>query len=245
MSINLQGIIALLLLIAPGFLYSRAYLAAKPRYQKTPDLFQQIVLAVVGSSLIHACFITFLAIAVFIYTSAAGHNFLIREFIPDQFTDMTIRSLAFYSLFIAFYITFSLMLANHLGKRLGQHRSRLFSIFGGGYPPEPIILWYSTLVEEPFQQDIASPRIIAWLRSGERFEGDLVELRFSADEANVIELALENVALQLSHSAIPKSSTTATAKRISLSNHRVLLKSGDILWLARVNSPGKKEAVIE
>ncbi|MGA9351273.1 MAG: DUF6338 family protein [Anaerolineae bacterium] len=249
MSIDLQGLVVLLLFIAPGFLYSRAYLAARPRYQRAPDLFQQTVLAVVGSTLIHAGLIGSLALGVLVYTAWTRRAPLVREifYIPTTAAEAPVSVVATYSLFAAMYITASLILARRAGAWLGhllpERAPRWYRFLAGGDPPERVLLWYSTLVEEPLRRGIMTPHVVAWLRSGERFEGDLVELRLSADEANVIELALEDVIFQASEPARSKPSASRASKPTPLPHHRVLLRSGDILWLSRVDITEKGEAV--
>ena len=249
MSIDLQGLAVLLLFIAPGFLYSRAYLAARPRYQRAPDLFQQTVLAVVGSTLIHAGLISVLALSAFlgalVYTLWTGRVAIVREivYIPTTAADAPVWVVAAYSLVAAMYVTASLILARRagawLGRLLPEGAPRWYRFLTGGDPPEQVLLWYSTLVEEPRRRGIMTPRVVAWLRSGERFEGNLVELRLPVDEANTIELALEDVTFQPSKSARPKSLISRAAKPTSLPGYRVLLKSSDVLWLGRVDAGAK------
>lgn len=241
MSIDLQGLVVLLLFIAPGFLYSRAYLAARPRYQRAPDLFQQTVLAVVGSTLIHASLIGGLALGALVYTAWTRRAPLVRElfYIPATIADAPVSVVVTYSLIAVIYITASLILARRtgawLGRLLPERAPRWYRFLAGGDPPEQVLLWYSTLVEEPLRRGIITPRVVAWLRSGERFEGNLAELRLSTDEANVIEMALENVIFQASEPARPKPSASRASKPTPLPHHRVLLRSGDILWLGRVD----------
>jgi len=248
-SIDLQGLVVLLLFIAPGFLYSRAYLAVRPRYQRAPDLFQQTVLAIVGSTLIHASLIGSLALGVLVYTTWTRKAPLIRDilYIPATVAEVPVPVMAAYSLTVAIYITASLILARRagtwLGRLLPERSPRWYRFLTGGDPPEQVLLWYTTLVEEPLRRGITTPRVVAWLRSGERFEGNLVELRLSADEVNVIELALEDVTFQASKPARSKSPASAASKLMSLPHHRVLLRSSDILWLSRVDVSERGEAV--
>jgi len=247
MSVDLQGLILLLLFIAPGFLYSRAYLAARPRYQRAPDLFQQTVLAVVGSTLIHASLIGGLALGVLVYTAWTRRALLVREFfyIPATAVDAPVSVVATYSLIAVIYITASLILARRagvwLGRLLPERVPRWYRFLAGSDPPEQVLLWYSTLVEEPLRRGIVTPRVVAWLRSGERFEGNLVELRIPVGETDVIELALENVTFHATEPVRSKPSASRASKPTPLPHHRVLLKSGDILWLGRVDVTEKEE----
>lgn len=244
---DLQGLVVLLLFIAPGFLYSRAYLAARPRYQRAPDLFQQTVLAVVGSTLIHAGLIGSSALGFLVYTALTRRALPVRElfYIPTTAADAPVSVVVAYSLIAVIYITASLILARRagawLGRLLPERAPRWYRFLAGSDPPEQVLLWYSTLVEEPLRRGIMTPRVVAWLRSGERFEGNLVELRLSTDEANVIELALEDVIFQPSEPVRSKASASRASKPTLLSHHRVLLRSGDILWLSRVDVAEKEK----
>lgn len=122
MSFDLQGLVLLLLFIAPGFLYSRAYLAARPRYQREPNLFEQTVLAVAGSTAIHAGLIGGLSLTVLIYAASTRRTPLIRQllFIPTTLADAPVPVVATYSLIAAGYITTSLILARRVGAWLGR-----------------------------------------------------------------------------------------------------------------------------
>lgn len=252
MSIDLQGLVLLLLFIAPGFLYSRAYLAARPRYQRAPDLFEQTVLAVVGSTLIHASLIGSLALGVLVYIGWTRRTPLVRElfYVPATAADAPVPVVAAYSLITAIYITASLILARRagawLGRLLPERAPRWYQFLAGGDPPEQVLLWYSTLVEEPLRRGMLTPRVVAWLRSGERFEGNLVEFRLSLDETNVVELALEDVTFQASEPPSSKPSASLSSRPVPLHHHRVLLKSDDILWLGRMDDTeqagGREEA---
>jgi len=239
MTVDLQGLVLLLLFIAPGFLYSRAYLAARPRYRRSPDVFEQTVLAVVGSAFVHALLIGLigslvLGILALIYAVREGHAPLVRELFyipPATAADVPVLVVALYLIVAAIYVTLSMVFARRAGAWFGhslpKRAPRLYRLLTGSDPPEQeVLLWYSTLFEEPLQHGAKNPRVVAWLRSGERFEGNLVELRLSADEANVIELALENVTLQ----------ARTTDPAAPLLHHHVLLRSVDILWLGRIDA---------
>jgi hypothetical protein len=243
MSIDLKGLIALLLFIAPGFLYLRAYLAARPRYQRAPDLFQQTVLAVVGSTLIHSILVGIIAIGILAYAVWTGRDPIVREFfpIPTTAAEARVSVVAIYSLVATIYIAVSLILARRagawLGRLLPERTPKWYRILAGNVPTEQVLLWYTTLVEEPLRRGATRPRLVVWLRSGERFEGILAELRLSADEVNVIELALDEVLFQPSALARSVQATSPiSSKPTSLLHHRILLRSGDILWLGRIDN---------
>ena len=251
MDFKLDGLVLLLLFIAPGFLYSRAYLAAKPRYQKAPDLFEQTVLAVVGSTIVHACLLgliggVVLSALALIYNAQLGHTLLVREifYIPQtSAADIPVSVLGVYLVVATMYLSASLFLAHRAGNWLGglppERAPRWYRSLAGGAPQQQVLLWYSTLVEEPLRRGTVTPRIVAWLRSGERFEGDLVEFRLSADETSVIELAIADATVQAKAGDLERKSSDRTApKPTALLHHRVLLRSSDILWLGRVDKAG-------
>jgi hypothetical protein len=240
MGINWQGLLLLLLFIAPGFLYSRAYLAARPRYRRVLHLFEQMVVALVGSTLIHASLIGALAVVVLIRSQFTGNDPLIKELFPTQLANAPVSVGARYSLIAAAYIAASLMLAQRVGTWLGEHAPRWYRFLAGDDPPKQVLLWYSTLVEEPLRNEIGRPRLVVRLRNGESFEGDLVELRLSADEPNFIELALEKVTFKASRTDSSRSTSAKVSRQKHLLHHRVLLRSADILWVARLDKPEKK-----
>jgi hypothetical protein len=74
------------------------------------------------------------------------------------------------------------------------------------------------------------------MRNGEYFEGDLYRFRLVGDEENTVELALRNV---LHRSSPPSSGQADLSSQGSypLPDQTVLLKSTDILWLARDDAP--------
>jgi hypothetical protein len=239
MSINLEGLIILVLFIAPGFLFSRASVAARPPYQKTPDIFYQLVLAVVGSILIHGILLGFLSITILVYIACTGDNRLIGYILPASIAQTPISAIVIYVVIGIFYISISMILAHVIGLWLGQlilnRTPRLYRFLVGGDPQKRVPLWFWTLVDEPQRSQANIIRIDAWLRSGECFEGNLVELRLSAEESNIIELALDDVIFKPKHLVSEQNSTELSSKKILLPNHRVLLRSADILWLARID----------
>jgi hypothetical protein len=240
MGINWQGLLLFLFFIAPGFLYSRAYLATRPRYRRFLHVFEQMVVALVGSTLIHASLISAVAVVVLVHSQFTGNDPFIRDLFPTPLADAPVSVGARYSLIVVAYITASLLLAQRVGTWLGEHAPRWYRFLAGDDPPKHVLLWYSTLVEEPLRSEVGRPRLVVRLRNGESFEGDLVELRLSADEPNFIELALEKVVFQASETDSSRSASAKGSKPKQLLHHRVLLRSADILWIARLDKPEKK-----
>ena len=72
LSLNLESIILLLFFIAPGFVFTRTYTAYRPRYYREAHAFEQFVLAIVGSTIIHAVLLTLIALAVLIIWYITG-----------------------------------------------------------------------------------------------------------------------------------------------------------------------------
>jgi hypothetical protein len=235
MSINLQGVIFLLLFIAPGFLFSQSYLASRPRYYRQPDVFEQTVLSAVGSVLIHVCLTGILAGFALLYRLLSGHSPLTGEILASRnsLADYPLHVLAGYTLAAAIYLLLSLLLARRLGLALGkiepEQAPRWYVRLLGQAPPGQVLLWYTALYEEPLRRGVDSPRLVAWLRNGERFEGDLATLRLAGGEGNTVELALNNA-------SYTPASASAT-KQVKLKGQTVLLRSDDILWLSRIDGP--------
>jgi hypothetical protein len=69
------------------------------------------------------------------------------------------------------------------------------------------------------------------MRNGEFFEGELHQMRLVGDEDNTVELALHNVRYR--PSARDAASGLSPQEIVPLANKVVLLRSTDILWLAR------------
>jgi len=89
-------------------------------------------------------------------------------------------------------------------------------------------LWHTVLQIEPLELDLIPPHLSIKMRSGEYFEGNLYRLRLVGDEENTIELALSNVFHR---------DANETQELRPLSNQILLLRSTDILWLARSDIP--------
>ncbi len=238
LDLNFESIILLLLFIAPGFLFTRTYTAYRPRYYHPPDAFEQIVLSIIGSAIIHTTLLTGLALGLLVYWLAGGslNNYLALlsqvPFSPSSYPPPVLIA----SIFIgAFYLAFSLVLARRfatfISYRTAANRPRWWTFILGEDPPEPFLLWHSILQVEPLDLNLIPPRLNIQMRSGEYFEGDLYSLRMAGDEENTVELALRNV----SHRRpLPPADTDTPPPNLQpLPNQVILLKSTDILWLSR------------
>jgi hypothetical protein len=240
--LQLQGLVLLLVFIAPGFLFSRSYAAFRPRYHRAPDVFEQTVMTVVASTLIHTLFVGILSLLALAYWGLKGQSPFLRDVLNVPLKDYPLWMLTVNTLMVVVYLLLSLVFAYRSGALLGRLSAEEYPNwlrrFLGERPPESVLLWHTVLQEEPIKRGVFPPRLITWLRSGEKFEGNLVTLRLCGDEANTIELALENVSYTTAAKPVarpPEAIELPKAKK--LPNQKVLLKSSDVLWLSRVDTP--------
>jgi hypothetical protein len=235
LDLNLQSIILLLFFIAPGFVFTRTYTAYRPRYYREPSSFEQFVLAIVGSTIIHGVALLVISLGVLIYWSITG-QLLYASIVFDPAAPISSYPLIELARVISFsviYLAASLVMARRFGTFLGRgapaDRPRWWNFALGEDPPEPFLLWHTILQIEPLRLNLIPPRLTIQMRSGERFEGDLHWMRLVGDEENTVELALRNVSYAPSGSPSPALQP--------LTNQIILLKSPDILWLARNDIP--------
>jgi hypothetical protein len=243
LNLNIEGIILLLIFIAPGFLYTRTYTAYRPRYYRAPNTFAQFVLAVIGSVMIHATILTGVALGLFGYWAITGSIFSANDFLNPAvpFGQYPLWMLAIYMFISILYLALSLVLARRFASFLGFHtgsiRPRWWKIIMGEDPPEPFLLWHSILQIEPLQLDLIPPQLKVQLRSGEYFEGDLYQMRLVGDEENTVELALRNVSRRSIPPGYEGKADIPAPDLEPLPNQIILLKSTDILWLTRNDIP--------
>jgi hypothetical protein len=239
LNLNIEGIILLLIFVAPGFLYTRTYTAYRPRYYRAPNTFAQFVLAVVGSVIIHATILTGVALGLFGYWAITGQMFTVNDFFNPAIPlgHYPLWLLAIYIFISILYLALSLVLARRfasfLGFRTGATRPRWWKIIMGEDPPEPFLLWHSILQIEPLQLDLIPPQLKIQLRSGEYFEGDLYQMRLVGDEENTVELALRNVFRRSTPPGYEGEADIPAPDLEPLPHQVILLKSSDILWLTR------------
>jgi hypothetical protein len=239
-NLNFESIILLLLFIAPGFLFTRTYTAYRPRYYRPPDGFEQTVLSIIGSAIIHTTLLAGLAIGLLVYWLAGGpliYYFSLLGQMPLSPTTYP-PPVLIASIFMGiFYLALSLVLARRfatfIGYRTVANRPRWWTLILGQDPPEPFLLWHSILQVEPLELNLIPPRLNIQMRSGEFFEGDLYSLRMVGDEVNTVELALRKAAYRRPFSPTDKQSPNLQP----LPNQVILLKSTDILWLTRNDIP--------
>jgi hypothetical protein len=244
LNLNLEGLILLLFFIAPGFVFTRTYTAYRPRYYHEPNAFEQFVLAVIGSALIHATLLIGIALGLTLYWLAGGQLTYVNSIIgpiPMPLGSYPLPLLALYIFAGFLYLAASLILARRfatfLGFRTAFDRPLWWRTLLGDDPPEPFLLWHTVLQVEPLALNLIPPHLIIQMRNGEYFEGDLHSMRLVGDEENTVELALRN-AFHRANPSTPKSKANTSASDLQpLSNQVILLKSSDILWLSRNDIP--------
>ncbi|MDX1522038.1 MAG: DUF6338 family protein [Anaerolineae bacterium] len=239
LNFNIESIILLLFFIAPGFLFTRTYTAYRPRYYQAPNTFTQIVLAIVGSAIIHAVLLTVIALILLLVSGLnVGQNLYATDFfnLSASLASTTLLELARLIFGVILYLAISLVLARRFATFFGHRpptaRPRWWRLIMGDDPPEPSLLWHTVLQIEPLLLDLIPPHLHIQMRSGEYFEGDLDRMRLVGDEENTVELALRNIF----HRPAP-TVETPSPDLAALPNQVILLKSTDILWVTRNDIP--------
>jgi hypothetical protein len=238
LNFNFESIVLLLFFIAPGFLFTRTYTAYRPRYYRAPNTFTQIVLAIVGSAIIHATTLTAVAVGLLLYWLSLGRPaYTLTLFNPNvPLSNYTLPQLSLLIFASIIYLAVSLVLARRFATFFGRRpisiRPRWWRFILGDDPPEPTLLWHTMLQIEPYELDLIPPQLTIQMRSGEYFEGDLDRMRLVGDEENTVELALRNVFYR------PARPDNAPSLNLApLPNQVILLKSADILWVTRNDIP--------
>jgi hypothetical protein len=243
LSLNLESIFLLLFFIAPGFLFTRTYTAYRPRYYRSADAFEQFVLSIVGSAIIHATILTGIALGLLGFGAVTGQVTNLYNLVgpPMPLNSYPLPVLATLIFIAILYLALSLVLARRFATFLGLRRApdspRWWTLIMGADPPEPLLLWHSMLQVEPLKLNLIPPHLTIQMRNGEYFEGDLHSMRLVGDEENTVELALRKVL----HRPVPSDPAGKADADLSdlepLPNKVILLKSTDILWLARNDIP--------
>ena len=235
LNLNLESIGLLLFFIAPGFVFTRTYTAYRPRYFRQPSAFEQFVLAIVGSTVIHTTLLAIVAIAGSVYWFFTGSVIYLFPVQLQSLTSYPLPLLAGSFLAGFLYLATTLIIARRggtlLGLRTAADRPGWWRLLLGEDPPEPFLLWHSMLQIEPLERNLIPPRLKVQLRSGEFFTGDLYQMRLVGDEENTVELALRNVQYQKNGEAVVSTDDNDSLK--AFKDQVVLLKSSDVLWLSR------------
>jgi hypothetical protein len=234
LSLDLESILLLLFFIAPGFLFTRTYTAYRPRYYRAASAFEQFVLSIVGSAIVHSALLTIVALIVLVYGAFTGQSISLDSMIGlgVPIVSFPLPLLSLYIFIGILYLVLSLVLARRLATFIGRGtpitRPSWWRLILGEDPPEPFLLWHTVLQIEPLELDLIPPHLSIKMRSGEYFEGNLYRLRLVGDEENTIELALSNVFHR---------DANETQELRPLPNQILLLRSSDVLWLARSDIP--------
>jgi len=207
---DLPSFLLLLLFIAPGFLFARAYWRDLPRYYRDPNLFQETVLAIIASTAIHFLFLVlFTLIAV---VSPEFRSWTIALLI-DPLPTSSPTALPLNLLALAIYPILSLG-AGWLGGVWWQRRS-----------PPPLLPWWANLVAEAQARE-QTIRLRVRLRNGEQYVGTLERFFWIGSKETTYELALTAV--------LRESPDKPQTKPVRLLDQTLLLLSSDILWLSRI-----------
>jgi hypothetical protein len=243
LSLNLESVILFLFFIAPGSLFTRTYISYRPRYYRPVDAFERLVLAIIGSVVIHATIFAGIGLGLVVYwLSGAQVVYLDTLFLPaTPLAAYPAPLLALVILIYILYLALSLVLARRfatfLGRRTGPGLPGWWQVIMGPEPPEPFLLWHSILQVEPLQLNLIPPHLTVHMRNGAYFEGDLSHMRLVGDEENTVELALRNVVYSTVPPGPMKTAEAPIVEPHPLPNQVVLLKSTDILWLSRTDIP--------
>ena len=116
LNLNLESILLLLFFIAPGFLFTRTYTAYRPRYYHEPDAFEQFVLAIIGSAIIHATLLIGIALGLTLYWLAGGELTYVNNIIGP--TSMPLGSYPLPVLAIFIFASFLYLVASLIKNRL-------------------------------------------------------------------------------------------------------------------------------
>jgi len=219
MPTDLPSFFLLLLFIAPGFLFERAYWHSLPRHYSDPNLFQQTVSAIIASTAIH--FLLFLLVILIASVLSPFRNWVIALLVNPLPLSSSV-TLTFNLLALTGYPILSLV-AGSLGGLL-WHRF---------FPPPVLSPWASAVAEALARGETVRLRIR--LRDNEgQYVGNLAHLsRIRGKEEVSFELALNAVSLE--------NPSNPDSKPIRVPNDTIFFLSSDILWLSRIDKPINRE----
>ena len=231
LNLQLEGLILLLLFIAPGFLCFRSYSAVRLRYYKDETIFEQLVTTITASTIIHAFLFPVAGLVVAVSRWLLGYSLDMQALLQPVST-LSIPDVVWYGLGLLGYFACSLVFAWYGGPYVARRFTQ----------PESVPLWQTVLIEEP--KDQSGPVwLTVRLRNGEEYTGALSNFVWVGDEDNTIELGLEKVTYKppkatsqddLSGKGNRSAESDTPGEPIELPNQRVLFRSQDILWLTRL-----------
>ena len=231
LNLQLEGLILLLLFIAPGFLCFRSYSAVRLWYYKEETIFEQLVTTITASTIVHAFLFPVVGLVVAASRWLLGYSLDMQALLQPVST-LSIPDVVWYGLGLLGYFACSLVFAWYGGPYVARRFTQ----------PESVPLWQTVLIEEP--KDQSGPVwLTVRLRNGEEYTGALSNFVWVGDEDNTIELGLEKVTYKPPKAA-PQADLSEKGNRsvesdtpeepIELLDQRVLFRSQDILWLARL-----------
>lgn len=231
-NLQLEGLLLLLLFVAPGFLFLRTFSHTRGapysqyHYRQEQTLVDQIVLCVIASVIIHVTISFFFFVPVMFYIWRFKRSAPLRNLFPPLSSYLAahfVILVAFFTVYVVLTLVFAWMGGRFFGKRFPL--------------PEP--LWLKLLISEPVATGSVPIRLTVRLRNGEEHTGYLSSLVWLGDKENTFELVLDRVIYSPADSG--ESAVVDKAKRrkatIELPNQRVLFRSQDILWLSRLEVP--------
>ncbi len=168
---NLSQAVTLLFLVAPGFLYARAYLVNRRYYYRERSAFEQTVASLIASTIIHILLLGLFSLAwgLSLRWSTRG--------LPSLQVPLEATIFVKYGM-IAFYVLCSLIVAQASGSFFGRRASAS--------------LWPEMLIEQAAVLGQFPPRLVVQLRNGDRCRGTLFSLSPVGDKGNTIEFALRD-----------------------------------------------------
>ncbi len=233
LNLQLEGLILLLLFIAPGFLCFRRYSAVSLRYYKEESIFEQLVTAITATTLIHILLFPIASFVVYASRRLLGYSLDMQALLQPVST-LSILEVVGYGFCLLAYFLCSLILAWYGGPFVAKFFTQ----------SQSVPLWQTVLVEEP-EGRIGPVWLTVRLRNGEEYTGALSNFVWVGDEDDTIELGLEKVTYK--SRAAPQADSSGKGERsagldvtgepIELPTQRVLFRSQDILWLSRLEVP--------
>ncbi len=211
---NLTSLLFLLLFIAPGFLFERAYWRGLPRFYREPDIFQQTIVAIIASAFIHSL-LFFVSV---IPLTVAWPEF--RGWLLDLLTPPVVAPSNPYPLADVLALTLYPILSLAVGWQGGLWWRRRSP------PHSP---WWATLVAETQARGQPPVRLRVRLRNNEQYVGNLARLFWIGSKETTYELTLRAI--------LREDPNHPQARPTRLPGQTISILSSDILWLSRIEQP--------
>ncbi len=220
-SFSVQGLVLFLFFLTPGFVYSRSYFTALPRYYRQSSLLEEAAVAFAASLAIHAVLLAAMALALLVASGLLqmrGHasTFLSIKDTAARLSEAPLPDLSWPVLIVVTYLVVGIVAAHYAGLSIGRrsHAS--------------VPLWYVALVEEPHTVPVW---VTAHLKTGQEYTGALSRIVWTGDKENTVEMGLEKAVL-FERSSDPEGEDRV----VPVEDRMLLLSSSDVLWIARFGS---------